>query len=56
MTRERAKYRREKSTAELGHFTLTVPSSLLEPGKPATLGVTAEARGSLRWFAVMESE
>ncbi len=50
------RYVREKSTAELGHFTLTVPSSLLEPGKPATLGVTAEARGSLRWFAVMESE
>jgi hypothetical protein len=45
---------REKSTEELGRFTLTVPSSLLEPGKPATLGVTAEDKGSRRWFAVME--
>ena len=48
------RYTREKSTDELGHFTLTVPSSLLEPGKPATLGVTAEAKASRRWFAVME--
>ena len=48
------RYSREKSTEELGRFTLTVPSSLLEPGKPATLGVTAEAKGSRRWFAVME--
>ena len=50
------RYVREKSTAELGHFTLTVPSALLEPGKSATLGVTAEAKDSRRWFAVMESE
>ena len=48
------RYVREKSTDELGRFTLTVPSSLLEPGKPATLGVTAEAKDSRRWFAVME--
>ena len=48
------RYVRENTTDELGRFTLTVPSSLLEPGKPATLGVTAEAKGSLRWFAVME--
>ena len=48
------RYKRDASTAELGHFTLTVPSSLLEPGKPATLSVTAEDRHSLRWFAVME--
>ena len=48
------RYVRDKSTEELGRFTLTVPSSLLEPGKSATLGVTAEAKGSRRWFAVME--
>ena len=48
------RYRRDASTAELGCFTLTVPSSLLESGKPATLSVTAEDRHSLRWFAVME--
>ena len=28
----------------------------LEPGKSATLGVAAEEKDSLRWFAVMESE
>ena len=48
------RYVRENSTGELGRFTLTVPSSLLEPDKPATLGVTAEDKGSRRWFAVME--
>ena len=48
------RYKRDASTAELGDFTLTVPSALLEPGKPATLSVTAEDRCSLRWFAVME--
>ena len=48
------RYAREKSTEELGRFTLTVPSSLLAPGKPATLCVTAEDKGSRRWFAVME--
>jgi len=48
------RYVRDNSTQELGRFTLTVPSSLLEPGKPATLGVTAEAKDSRRWFAVME--
>ena len=48
------RYRREASTAELGYFTLSVPTSLLEPGKPATLFVTAEDRHSLRWFAVLE--
>ena len=29
---------------------------MLAPGKPATLGVTAEDKNSRRWFAVMESE
>ena len=48
------RYKRDTSTDELGIFTLTVPSSMLAPGKPATLGVTAEAKGSRRWFAVME--
>ena len=48
------RYIRDAATDELGTFTLTVPSSLLEPGKPATLGVTAEDKGSRRWFAVME--
>ena len=48
------RYSREASTAELGYFTLSVPTSLLEPGKPATLFVTAEDRHSLRWFAVLE--
>ena len=48
------RYKRETSTDELGIFTLTVPSSMLAPGKPATLGVTAEDRNSRRWFAVME--
>ena len=48
------RYRRDASTAELGCFTLTVPSSLLESGKPATLSVTAEDRYSQRWFAVLE--
>ena len=51
---QKLRYVREKSTDELARFTLTVPSSLLEPGKPATLGVTAEAKDSRRWFAVME--
>ena len=46
--------RYKRDADELGIFTLTVPSSLLAPGKPATLGVTAESRGSRRWFAVME--
>ena len=48
------RYRRDAATAELGYFTLTVPSALLEPGKPATLSVTVEDRHSLRWFAVLE--
>ena len=48
------RYKRETSTDELGIFTLTVPSSMLTPGKPATLSVTAEDKGSRRWFAVME--
>ena len=48
------RYKRDTSTDELGIFTLTVPSSMLAPGKPATLGVTAEAKASRRWFAVME--
>ena len=48
------RYKRDTSTDELGVFTLTVPSSMLAPGKPATLGVTAEAKASRRWFAVME--
>ena len=48
------RYVREKATDELGCFTLTVPSALLKPGQPATLGVTAEAKDSRRWFAVME--
>jgi len=48
------RYKRDAATDELGAFTLTVPSSLLAPGKPATLGVTAEDKGSRRWFAVME--
>ena len=48
------RYKRDISTDELGIFTLTVPSSMLAPGKPVTLGVTAEAKGSRRWFAVME--
>ena len=50
------RYIRDAATAELGIFTLTVPSALLAPGQPATLGVTAEAKNSRRWFAVMESE
>ena len=49
-------YKRDMATDERGFFTLTVPSSLLVPGQPATLGVTAELKGSRRWFAVMESE
>ena len=48
------RYKRDTSTGELGIFTLTVPSSMLAPGKPATLGVTAEEKASRRWFAVME--
>ena len=48
------RYKRSAATDELGHFTLTVPTSLLAPGQPATLGVTAEAKASRRWFAVME--
>ena len=48
------RYKRDTATDELGILTLTVPSSLLAPGQPATLGVTAEAKGSRRWFAVME--
>ena len=48
------RYKRNAATDELGHFTLTVPTSLLVPGQPATLGVTAEAKASRRWFAVME--
>ena len=48
------RYKRDASTAELGYFTLTVPSAMLEPGKPATLGATADDRRSLRWFAVLE--
>ena len=48
------RYVRDAATDELGQFTLTVPSSLLTPGKPAMLGVTAEAKASRRWFAVME--
>ena len=48
------RYKRDSGTDELGIFTLTVPSSMLTPGKPATLGVTAEDKNSRRWFAVME--
>ena len=48
------RYKRDTSTDGLGIFTLTVPSSMLSPGKPATLGVTAEDRNFRRWFAVME--
>jgi hypothetical protein len=50
------RYKRDMATDERGFFTLTVPSSLFVPGQPATLGVTAELKGSRRWFAVMESE
>ena len=49
------RYKRDVTTCELGHFTLTVPSSMLKPGRPAKLGVAAESKGSRRWFAVMES-
>ncbi|MBQ7189414.1 MAG: hypothetical protein IJR99_08385 [Kiritimatiellae bacterium] len=48
------RYKRDTTTDELGYFTLTVPAAWLTPGKPATLGVTAEAKNSRRWFAVME--
>ena len=48
------RYVRDVATDELGTFTLTVPSALLVPGQPATLGVTAESKSSRRWFAVME--
>ena len=48
------RYVRDAATDELGTFTLTVPSALLESGQPATLGVTAQDKNSRRWFAVME--
>ncbi|MBP5320488.1 MAG: hypothetical protein J6334_05835, partial [Kiritimatiellae bacterium] len=48
------RYTRDPATDELGHFTLTVPSARLTPGKPATLRVTAEERDSRRWFAILE--
>ena len=48
------RYKRDTATDELGIFTLTVPSSMLTPGKPATLGVTAEDKNSRRWLTVME--
>ena len=48
------RYKRDTTTDELGYFTLTVPTALLTPGKPVTLGVTAEEKNSRRWFAVME--
>ncbi|MBR4171626.1 MAG: hypothetical protein IKR48_08255, partial [Kiritimatiellae bacterium] len=48
------RYKRDTTTDELGYFTLTVPTALLTPSKPATLGVTAEAKNSRRWFAIME--
>ena len=42
------------ASAENGVFTLTVPSALLEPGKPACIRVEATASDSLRWFGVAE--
>jgi hypothetical protein len=37
-----------------GIMELTLPDSLLRPGKPAELRVVGSAKGSSRWFGIYE--
>jgi hypothetical protein len=49
------KYVRDAATAEYGAFTLTLPSSMGEPGQPLLLKVVGSASNSLRWFGVFQT-
>jgi putative heme-binding domain-containing protein len=44
----------DSSEESNGILTISVHSSLLEPGKPATFGVVSPASNSQRWFGVYE--
>ncbi|MDD8047787.1 MAG: hypothetical protein PHF14_15085, partial [Verrucomicrobiota bacterium] len=45
-------YERDPSTQEFGTMTLTLPASMVEPGKPLRLKVVGSESGSRRWFGV----
>ena len=49
------KYVRDTATAEYGEFTLTLPSSKVQPGKPLLLKVTGSDSNSRRWFGVFQT-
>ncbi len=49
------KYVRDTATAEYGAFTLTLPSSKVQPGKPLLLKVTGSDSNSRRWFGVFQT-
>ncbi len=44
--------RRTVTEDQFGLFYLTIPRSLLEPGKPCQLGVRSLGSGSARWFGL----
>jgi hypothetical protein len=44
--------RRTVTQDQFGLFYLTIPRSMLEPGKPCQLGVRSLGSGSCRWFGL----
>ncbi len=53
--RVRLQYTRDRSTAEYGTLTLTLPSSKVTPGRPLRLRVVGSDSDSRRWFGVFQT-